>query len=93
MEISRLKRKELSNQDINIVNGKKIGIFYLFDNNILSIFRITDEVYDYIAEYTTDDELDILFKEELTFAEKRIFLLKLESCILKYNQINNGIII
>ena len=40
MEISRLKRKELSNQDINIVNGKKIGIFDLFVSLLISITKL-----------------------------------------------------
>lgn len=35
------------------------GVYDMFDNVVKVLFNITDEEYDYIAEHSTDDELDI----------------------------------
>ena len=66
---TRLDRKNRNYADIGTLS--KGGIFDLFDNIIKEAFRINDIEYDYICEHASDEELDLISKEVLTFSEKR----------------------
>jgi len=59
------------------------GITDLFDNAIKGNLRINDEEYDFICENMTDEEMDLICKEELSISEKRKLLITLEKYLKK----------
>jgi len=67
-------------KDIKIVSAG--GITDLFDNHIKSIFNITDEEYDFIAENALEEEWDILFNDKPSFSQRRE-MIKIRSKYLK----------
>ena len=56
------------------------GLHDLFDNLIKSLYNITDEEYDFIAEHSTDEEIDVFVsalgndERPSTFRERRLAL-------------------
>ena len=74
----RLSRKNRTYKDIGYKSSG--GIPDLIDNAIKVICRINDKEYDYLCSSMSDEELNLLTKEESwSFAEKRKFLMMLEN--------------
>lgn len=80
--MSRLSRKNRTEEDLGIKSSG--GIFDLFDNEVKGVFRITDEEYDFIAEHIKDEEKDIIFKDNLTFSEKRQCLIIVDKYLKEF---------
>lgn len=60
----------------------------LIDNGIKRSFNITDDEYDFIAEYATDEDLSIfLMPNEPTFSDKRKALEIRNFYLEKFNQL------
>lgn len=85
--ISRIQRR--NRNDLNLIS--KGGVFDLFDNTVKQTFRINDLEYDYICEHISDEELDLLVKDNLTLAEKRELLLTLDKYLHEFYNNQNGI--
>jgi hypothetical protein len=84
--INSTKRLERRNITYSEIGYKSQGsMFDLLDNSLKTVARINDEQYDFIAENANDDELDLLVKEEFTFAEKRQFIIMLEKYLTQFN--------
>lgn len=81
--MSRLSRKNRTCEDLGIKSSG--GMLDLFDNAIKETFRINDDEFDYIAERLSEDEMDIVFKEDQSFNEKRQCILIVEKYITAYN--------
>mgnify|MGYP001576965708 CR=1 FL=1 len=74
----RLSRKNRTYKDIGYVTEGPI--LNLVDNYIKLLCRINDEELDYLCEVMNDNELDLLLhKENLTYTEKKQFLMMLEN--------------
>jgi hypothetical protein len=69
----RIERRKWTNKDIGFKTSG--GPTDLFDNAIKSVLRINDNEYDLICENATDEELELILKEELLFIEKRKLLM------------------
>jgi len=67
--MTRLERSNWTEEMIGIKNSG--GISALFDNYFKTNMRITDKEYDYICEIATDEEMEVLAQERLSFSEKR----------------------
>jgi len=67
--MSRLSRKNWTADMVGLKS--KGGMLDLFDNEVKSFLRITDDEMDYMCEFATDDELDLVTNSKLSFAEKR----------------------
>jgi hypothetical protein len=67
--MTRLERSNWTEEMIGIKNSG--GIPALFDNYFKTNMRITDKEYDYICEVATDEEMEVLAQERLSFSEKR----------------------
>jgi hypothetical protein len=67
--MTRLERSSWTEEMIGIKNSG--GISALFDNYFKTNMRITDKEYDYICEIVTDEEMEVLAQERLSFSEKR----------------------
>ena len=66
--MTRLERSSWTEEMIGIKNSG--GISALFDNYFKTNMRITDKEYDYICEIATDEEMEVLAQERLSFSEK-----------------------
>lgn len=96
--VTRISRKNLTQEDLDIVtksknkeidfNGHKIavnsGLTDMFDNDFKMIYRLNDAMYDYVADKGSDDELDVLTKEAVTFYDKRKMILVLNKLTKQY---------
>jgi hypothetical protein len=67
--MSRLARKNWTVDKFGILDEG--GILDAFDNAFKSGLRITDDEMDYISATSTDDELELVTREKLTFSQKR----------------------
>jgi hypothetical protein len=67
--MTRLERSSWTEEMIGIKNSG--GISALFDNYFKTNMRITDKEYDHICEIATDEEMEVLAQERLSFSEKR----------------------
>jgi hypothetical protein len=67
--MTRLERSNWTEEMIGIKNSGEISS--LFDNYFKTNMRITDKEYDHICEIATDEEMDVLAQEKLSFSEKR----------------------
>lgn len=67
--MTRLERSSWTEEMVGIKNSG--GISALFDNYFKTNMRITDKEYDYICEVATDEEMEVLAQERLSFSEKR----------------------
>lgn len=71
------------------------GLHDLFDNLIKSLYNITDEEYDFIAEHSTDEEIDVFVsalgndERPSTFSERRKAL-ELKNRMLEKLKTSNG---
>ena len=74
--MTRLERSNWTEEMIGIKNSG--GISALFDNYFKTNMRITDKEYDYICEIATDEEMEVLAQERLSFSEKRRLLVFLK---------------
>lgn len=79
----RLERRNITYSEIGYKSQG--GIPDLLDNSLKIVARINDEQYDFIAKNANDGELDLLVKEEFTFAEKRQFIIMLEKYLTQFN--------
>jgi hypothetical protein len=70
--MTRLERSKWTEEMVGIKNSG--GIADLFDNYFKTNMRITDKEYDHICEIATDEEMEVLAQEELSFSEKRRLL-------------------
>lgn len=70
--MTRLERSKWTEEMVGIKNSG--GIAELFDNYFKTNMRITDKEYDHICEIATDEEMEVLAQEELSFSEKRRLL-------------------
>jgi len=77
----RIERRKWTNGQIGLKSSG--GITDLFDNAIKGNLRINDEEYDFICENMTDEEMDLICKEELSISEKRKLLITLEKYLKK----------
>jgi len=71
----RIERRKWTNGDIGFKTSG--GITDLFDNAIKSALRINDKEYDLLCEKMTDEEMDLICREELSFGEMRKLLIVL----------------
>jgi len=67
--MTRLERSSWTEEMIGIKNSGEITS--LFDNYFKTNMRITDKEYDHICEIATDEEMEVLAQERLSFSEKR----------------------
>jgi len=67
--MTRLERKKWSNEKFGILG--RGGIFDAFDDAVKYFARMTDDEYDKYCEIATDEELDLLLSEKLSFTDKR----------------------
>ena len=67
--MTRLQRSNWTEEMIGIKNSGEITS--LFDNYFKTNMRITDKEYDHICEIATDEEMEVLAQERLSFSEKR----------------------
>jgi hypothetical protein len=74
--MTRLERSNWTEAMIGIKNSG--GISELFDNYFKTNMRITDKEYDHICEIATDEEMEVLAQERLSFSEKRRLLVFLK---------------
>jgi hypothetical protein len=70
--MTRLERSKWTEEMVGIKNSG--GIADLFDNYFKTNMRITNKEYDHICEIATDEEMEVLAQEELSFSEKRRLL-------------------
>lgn len=84
--MSRLSRKNRTPEDLGIKFSG--GLIDLFDNAIKEMFRITDDEFDYLAEHISEDDMNVVFKENPSFTEKRQCLLIVEKYLTEYNEQN-----
>jgi len=75
----RLDRK-FTNVGITCIGN----LFSLMDGAIKESFRINDDEYEYLLNEITDEELDIIFKDENSFSNKRESILILDKYIKKH---------
>ena len=61
------------------------GLLDAFDNSIKQVLRINDSEYDFICEKATDDELNLIIAEELTFSDKRKLIITLDKYLNLYH--------
>ena len=73
---TRLSRRNRTEEDLGILH--KGGFFDLFDNAVKEIYRINDVEYDYLSEHISNEELEMITSEHLTYAESRKLLKMLE---------------
>ena len=72
------------------------GIHDLFDNLIKVLFNITDEEYDFIAEHSTDHELDVFVTAlgtdmmASTFGERRKAIELRDKMLARLNKEKNS---
>lgn len=78
----RIERRHITNGEIGYKSAG--GLFDLFDNAVKSFARINDEQYDFILERAEDNEMDLLIKEEYSFAEKRQLITMLEKYLVEF---------
>jgi hypothetical protein len=78
----RIERRNITNGEIGYKSAG--GLFDLFDNAVKSFARINDEQYDFILERAEDNEMDLLIKEEYSFAEKRQLITMLEKYLVEF---------
>lgn len=83
--MSRLSRK--NREDILLVN--KCGITDLFDNHFKTAWRISDLEYNHICEFASDDELEMLIREDLTISEAKHALEIVDKYIIEYYETLN----
>lgn len=81
--MSRLSRKNRT--DIKYVSGM-MGPFDLFDNDIKMIYRISDEEYNYIAKNGSDELLNLILSDKLTFSQNKILLSGIDKLIEEYKE-------
>jgi hypothetical protein len=79
--MSRLNRKNRT----DVIFASKGGITDLLDNVLKDTWRVSDEEFDYICEFATDQELDsVLIDSASTFYQKRNAILTVNRLIDKY---------
>jgi hypothetical protein len=74
--MTRLERLNWTEEMIGIKNPGVIPD--LFDNYFKTNMRITNKEYDYICEIATDEEMEVLAQEKLSFSEKKRLLVFLK---------------
>lgn len=77
--MTRLERKKWPSEKFGILG--KGGLFDAFDDAVKSSARMTDNEYDKYCEIATDEQLDLLLNEKLSFANKRNLLIFLKNHI------------
>ena len=82
----RIERRNWTEEEIGYVSNG--GMFDLFDNSIKEIYRINDDEYDYICEHASDEELDLMVKQDHTFTEKK----ELINIIDKYVKVHRQLV-
>jgi hypothetical protein len=70
--MTRLERSNWTEEMVGIKNSGAISD--LFDNYFKTNMRITDREYDHICEIATDEEMEVLAQERLSFSDKRRLL-------------------
>ncbi len=66
---TRLERK--NNKYIQHELKGRHGLFDLLDNVIVAMCRMDDEEYGIYNDIATEEEIELIIKEQLTFSEKR----------------------
>jgi hypothetical protein len=79
--MTRLERKNRT--DILYSGG---DITNAFDNVIKENWRINDDEYDYIAENASDEVINHLIAEDMTFSEKRKALTLINKLLEEYDK-------
>jgi len=87
MKTKRIERRNITNGEIGYKSAG--GLFDLFDNAVKSFARINDEQYDFILDRADDNEMDLLIKEEYSFAEKRQLITMLEKYLVEFKNNQN----
>jgi len=70
--MSRITRRNWTEDKFGIVS--KGSLPDLFDNTVKSVYRITDQEYDLLAEKMTETEMNLFITENPTYAEKRVMI-------------------
>lgn len=79
--MTRLERRNYTNEQLNLKD--KGGMFDLLDNVIKTLCRMTDEEFNHYCDIATDEELDLLISEKLTYAQKRQLIIILTTKVYK----------
>ena len=96
----RLNTRNRTEVDLGILS--KGGLLDLFDNQIKTLYSLTDEEFDYICENASEDQIAILLKDpnldytinkkeyvSLTFTERRQIIITLDSLMESFNKSKN----
>lgn len=79
--MSRINRRKWTEEQCGILSSG--GIHDAFDNAIKSIYRITDEEYDFICDNAIDGELTYIITKNPSFSDKRE-IIKILNKYVKY---------
>lgn len=82
--MSRLYRKNRTAIDIGFKNSG--GLNDLFDNQFKLFLRVNDEEMDYICDFASDEELNLLTKFEINYAEKKEIIKTINKLLKSYNE-------
>ena len=84
--MTRLERSNWTEEMIGIRNSG--GISDLLDNYFKTNMRITNSEYDHICEIATDEEMEVLAQERLSFSEKRRLLVFLKKHVYEKTMVS-----
>ncbi len=56
---------------IKEIQAKQAPMFKMMDDAIMQSLRLNDEQYNCLCEEGTDDELDLIFKNDKTYSEAK----------------------
>ena len=81
--MSRIKRK--NREDIVLKDSG--GMLDLIDNWFKATWRVNDEEYDYMVEHSSDEELGLLTRDDLSLTEAKKSLTIVENLLEAYGRI------
>jgi hypothetical protein len=64
--MSRIERRKWEQEQSN-----QKGLFGMFDDVIMTAYRLTNAEFDHLCEVMNDEELDLFTTEKPTYSEKR----------------------
>ena len=80
--MTRISRRHITEAEMGLKPG---GVTDLFDNTFKATLRINDDEYDYICEQGSDEELNILLTENITFEAGRKVILVRNKLVAQYH--------
>ncbi len=74
--MNRTLRKKRTASELGIVSSG--GITDMFDNTIKGIHHINDKEYDYLCEFLSEDEMDLMITESLSISDRKKLITAIE---------------